>query len=272
MDYKYKYQKYKKKYKNKLEQLSKIEYDLDKFYYNHDFDYFDDSIPTNFDFSEGQTDVRMIERPPNQLLNYVFPLERMNMKSVDPTGLKLTDVSLYSVTGKAGANFITKKIIKHMGTSNLIVTDGTANVGSDAITFGLTFTKVNAVEINEVNFQALKNNIEIYNLKNKINLYFDDTLHLLNTNIISQDVIYIDAPWGGSDYKKKESVKLYIGDIEISNFFLKYRSDAKLFVFKVPINYDFNNFIRVIGSYDTSIYPYGEKKNKIKFYLIIIET
>ena len=34
--------------------------------------------------------------------------------------------------------------------------------------------------------------------------------------IIKQDVIFIDPPWGGSIYKTKKKVDLYLDDINIS--------------------------------------------------------
>ena len=57
-----------------------------------------------------------------------------------------------------------------------------------------------------------------------------------------QDVIYIDAPWGGKEYKKSNNISLYLSGMEISEFYSKYLDRASLFIFKVPLNYKISNF------------------------------
>ena len=51
------------------------------------------------------------------------------------------------------------------------------------------------------------------------------------------DVLYIDAPWGGKDYKNKERLSLYLDKNELSDIYNKFKKKTKLFVFKLPKNY-----------------------------------
>lgn len=197
-------------------------------------------------------------------ISKIFP----KYKNTDLKKLKLTEESLYSVSKNKGALFTINKIIKHYGNKDLIITDGTANVGSDTINFGLIFNKVNAVEYNKINYNILKHNVKLYKLNNIITIY-GDIIDII-TNLY-QDVIYIDAPWGGYEYKNKKNLKLYLNNTEISEFVINNLNKAKLFVLKVPYNYDFNYFLTNIKNNNIFIYPFIKNDN-IKYYIIIIKT
>jgi len=223
----------------------------------------------NDDDKSKQKDVKKssvyIIRPSLKTSTKTFPYTPLFKK------LLMTDTGMYSVTGVRGSKFIVDKIIYHIKTSHITITDGTANNGSDTVTFAQNFDKVNAIEIDPVNYYVLKNNISVYDFKN-VTMYNDDTLRILDK--LEQDVIYIDAPWGGTNYKTQLTLNLYLDDLEISYFFLKYKDKAKVMVFKVPHNYDFNYFINVIKTYEIHIYPYVDLSSKkpLRFYLIIIDV
>jgi hypothetical protein len=84
-------------------------------------------------------------------------------------------------------------------------------------------------------------------------------------NKLEQDVIYIDAPWGGSDYKTKTEIDLYISNNEISDIYRLFKDKCKIVIFKVPYNYNFNNFNDV-----KYIKQKVDRGNKKPFYFIII--
>src|SRR5690606_15925078 len=116
------------------------------------------------------------------------------------------------------------------------ITDGTANNGSDTINFASTFKNINAIELDPINFKVLMNNVKIYKCDN-VKLFNGDSLNLVKQ--LKQDVIYLDLPWGGPEYKTKYSVQLFLSKLELSDVYLELKSYAKFFVFKVPKNYDF---------------------------------
>jgi hypothetical protein len=182
-------------------------------------------------------------------IHNIFPDEG----GVDKYKLLITTTGLFSASGKDASMYITNIIQKYMITSDIIITDATGNIGSDTIRFGLNFREVNTIEIDDINYEALQHNISVYGLKN-VNLIKGDSL--VHLNYTNQDVIYIDAPWGGPSYKDVERVKLYLGDIEISEIYNKFKYKAKLFVFKVPKNYDINNFLMKTLTEMIKIYNY----------------
>jgi 16S rRNA G966 N2-methylase RsmD len=78
-----------------------------------------------------------------------------------------------------------------------------------------------------------RKNIEYYN-ESYLNLYKN----------LKQDVIYLDPPWGGPEYKEKKELDLLMGKESVATF-LKKVIDSEWkpdFVFiKVPANYMFDS-------------------------------
>jgi predicted RNA methylase len=134
--------------------------------------------------------------------------------------------------------------------------------------FGLNFSKVNSIELDEINFEALLNNVNTYMLQDKIKLYNDDTTKILDK--LDQDVIYIDAPWGGKSYKEHKELKLYLGEYELADLYLRFSYKAKLFVYKVPLNYDIKNLINKIKDAKIHTYTFYNIHNRAIFNIIII--
>jgi hypothetical protein len=161
---------------------------------------------------------------------------------VDYSKLKLTPEGEYSITKRKDG----ETLLKHMKsilktTKDKDITDLTGNVGGDTILFGLNFKKVDSIEMNPENFEALKNNVETFRLKN-VDLHEGDSTKIFNWKT---DVLYIDAPWGGPDYKEKKELDLYLGDTRVDQFVkeVMVRENAPKYVFmKVPRNYKFDRF------------------------------
>lgn len=179
--------------------------------------------------------------------------------------LLFTEESIYSSSKIEGSKLLKDIIFDNLSNNNIIITDGTANIGTDSIFLSNYFNKINSVEISNINYKALTNNVNVFE-KSNINTILGDIIIIIE-NLI-QDVIYIDAPWGGRDYKKNDKMKLYLGDLEILDFYKKYKNKAKLFIFKVPYNYDFDYLKNYINS-KIIIYSF-KKENRIKFFFLLI--
>ena len=206
-----------------------------------------------------------IVNPTFKILNETFP----DKKNLDKTKLKMTSEGMYSVSGKEGSKFVSKIILKNMKKNkNITVTDCTGNNGSETLMFAKYFTKVNSIEIDDINYQVLKNNIDVYEYKN-INLIKGNSIIELHN--LEQDVIVIDAPWGGPDYKSKQKLKLYLDNLEISDIFNQFKNKAKLFILKVPFNYDINNLLLTTMLHKIKIYSF-KKNERIKYFIIVIST
>ena len=96
---------------------------------------------------------------------------------------------------------------------------------------------------------------------------FGSSLDIIPT-LKKQNCIFIDAPWTGRDYKKNISMQLFLDNIEISEIFKMFKKYTDLFIFKVPINYDFNYFIQNTKIIKYYIHAYSNIYKVIKFYYI----
>jgi hypothetical protein len=156
--------------------------------------------------------------------------------------LKMTPEGEYSITKRKDGETVMKYMKSVLKTTrDKHITDLTGNVGGDTILFGLHFQKVDSIELNPENFEALRNNVEVFGLKN-VTLHQGDSTKVYNWKT---DVLYIDAPWGGPDYKEKAELDLYLGDTRVDEFVKEVlaRENRPDYVFlKVPRNYKFDRF------------------------------
>lgn len=205
---------------------------------------------------------------PNEVLltesffNHFFPKDR----GVSYKDLKISDVGLYSISDYKSADKITDLIINEYG-KDIVITDATANVGGNTISFAKKFKTVNAIEIENVHCDIITHNIKAYKLSN-INVICEDYLKAYKN--LKQDVIFIDAPWGGVDYKKKELVDLYLGYKSIGEVINLIKSTAKLIVLKVPKNFNFVKFNNITNYTDYKVCVFRRSNNTVKFLIVLL--
>jgi 16S rRNA G966 N2-methylase RsmD len=180
--------------------------------------------------------------------------------------------SLHYISIREVAEAITSILIIHienikLDNHDIVITDATAGVGGNTISFSDKFNKVNSIEINKQRFSYLKNNINVYGFQN-IELYNDNCLNLLNK--IYHDVVFIDPPWGGRKYKYKKKLLLNLSDTPLESIcndllnenITKY--PPKIILLKIPKNYNLRHFYNVVQS--NKIYLYNLKK----MYIVVI--
>jgi predicted RNA methylase len=198
----------------------------------------------------GQTRRRKLTKEP------IFPRKA----GVDYTKLKMTPEGEYSITKRKDGEVL----LKHMktvikGMKQKTIADLTGNVGGDTILFAMNFKQVKSFEMNRENFEALENNVKVFDLKN-VELKEGDSTKLYDGNT---DVVYIDAPWGGPDYKEKKELDLFLGAERVDLYIQKLMKSEShpMFVFlKVPSNYNFDR-----------LEDFEMKKFKIRgFYLLCL--
>lgn len=198
-------------------------------------------VPRNTDFNE-TTQIKFANIS-NKLKSYFFqPTPGVNLKRIC-----MTNISLYSTTPWSEANFMSSAIIKFFKslghTQPLVITDATANVGGNTISFYLNgFAKVNAIEIEPFTCRLLKHNLQIYG-RPITHVYCDDYLKLAHK--LEQDIVFIDPPWGGPDYKSATVLDIYLGNTNIIDLCLQLmiQKRATLIVLKLPTNYNLNGLI-----------------------------
>lgn len=205
------------------------------------YDKFGDSLLTNMEYIEK-----------------LFPIEA----NIDMKKLQISKEGIFSITKPKEAELITKIIMKHLKkhSNNTIITDATSNVGGNVINFTKHFQYVNAVEVSPLHCNILKNNVEVYK-RNNVKVYCNDYLDIYRT--IKQDVIFIDPPWGGSDYKTKRKLNLFLSGEPLSSILNRLNGHANLFVIKAPKNIDLQSIFN--ESYFKTYTVY-----KIRNYLLII--
>ena len=145
--------------------------------------------------------------------------------------LMIDPVSIYSVTPFEIADTISQIIKDKMG-NDLVITDMTACIGGNTISFSKYFKIVNAIEINPKRCDFLKKNLKILKIKN-VNIYNDDCFNIIEN--LSQDIIFIDPPWGGRKYKFRKMVDLYLSKQKLCDICNNLIDKCKLIILKVTI-------------------------------------
>jgi predicted RNA methylase len=153
--------------------------------------------------------------------------------------LKTTEEGSYSITRRRDANRVMTWLENTIGNlETKTITDSTACNGGDTINFALKFKSVKSIELQDINFEILKHNVEQYGLTN-VELFHGDCTKIMNWK---SDLLYIDPPWGGPNYKLHENLDLFLGakrlDIWIEEILQKYNHPCYI-VLKVPQNYNF---------------------------------
>lgn len=127
-----------------------------------------------------------------------------------------------------------------MKMSKLVITDITAGVGGNVFSFAKKFKHVNAIEINTLRYNYLLKNISLYDYVN-VSCYNNDSIKLLESDDLTQNIIFFDPPWGGKNYKFYSNLRLRFGEHAMENIctLLFQKQQIKIIVLKLPNNYDF---------------------------------
>lgn len=131
-----------------------------------------------------------------------------------------TKEGIYSISAPPRAREIANNIAKfHREPSQLTIIDGTACNGGDTIAFARKFKRVYSVEISPENYSALKHNVSIYpKLAKKITPILGDL-----RKVIAEppkplpNIVHMDPPWGGLDYKSGALLRLNLGDSPLTD-------------------------------------------------------
>ena len=183
--------------------------------------------------------------------------------------LKLDDEAFYSVTDQYTADRISRDLLRIL--PNLqVITDATACIGGNTYSFSKYFPKVNAIEVDPLRYQYLQHNMKVLETLN-VELHLSDLL--IACHRLSQDLIFIDPPWGGPDYKSKEAVDLFISDVELSEVCEHIKDTTKYIALKVPTNFNEMLFIEKTKPFMTLIYKNTElrKMHLLLFQLVVVE-
>jgi len=193
----------------------------------------------------------------------------------EKNSFKTDHIGLFSLTSaKISEKLIARIIVLFPENYPIRITDSTASVGGNTIPFLLikNFYNVNSIELDKQRYAMLKYNINIKEsfIKGEYKLYNNSYLNIKNN--LTEDIIFIDPPWGGPDYYKLKNVKLFLDDIhlgEIINCLFADKPELKYVLIKAPKNFDIDNFITTIWDilFIEKI-EFSHDLNKINFFLI----
>jgi 16S rRNA G966 N2-methylase RsmD len=181
--------------------------------------------------------------------------------NTDYTKLQYDTEGLYSITNFNEADNISNLLLDNFTNKNLNILDGTGGLGGNTISFSKYFKNVTSIELNKNRYEMLKNNLDVYKIKN-VTIINCNSVKYLFDNYSKYNIYFFDPPWGGPSYKKKENLTLSMGNnslLKIADF-LKENTKDKLLVYKLPFNYNFDEF----NGYDYKLYKIN------KYYIIII--
>lgn len=183
------------------------------------------------------------------------------LKNLDKASkLLIDDESMHYISIREYAEKISEIIKLHLEMINIsvsgsIITDATAGVGGDTISFAKNFKHINAIEINKLRCEYLKNNIGIYDCDN-VTIINDDCMNILN-QIPDHNVIFIDPPWEPDNigsYKQYDKLLLPFCNNPIETICNKLmdidymNKIPELIILKLPKNYDIVHFYNHISN------------------------
>ena len=115
------------------------------------------------------------------------------------------------------------------------IVDANAGIGGNSVFFCKYCKFVYCIDTSLEAITYLEHNLHDYNNKIIIN---ENCLDILK--IINYDIIFFDPPWGGSNYKFKKNVSLYLVDININKIIESLYFSCKIIVLKAPVNFMIN--------------------------------
>ncbi|CAK4666037.1 hypothetical protein LEN26_004233 [Aphanomyces euteiches] len=155
--------------------------------------------------------------------------------------LQLDEVAQYSVTDMKTAARISHFLMSLAGVSpDSVITDGTACVGGNTSSFCTYFRYVQAIEIDATRFQMLVHNL--HTVLSFVNIQCFCANYVEVAQCFRQDVVFIDPPWGGPEYRSRSTVDLYLGDWPLSTVCELLVGRTQYVVIKVPDNFDLDGF------------------------------
>lgn len=155
--------------------------------------------------------------------------------------LKITDKGLYSISKHQDAKWISEIIKNFLKNENIniatsTIIDATAGIGGNTISFSKYFLKVHAIEINNIHYSVLMNNLEALSIKNVI-CYLDNFINIINNVTIKSNIFFLDPPWGGKNYKNFKYFNLKIGKLPIYTIInMLFEKKIKYVILKAPYN------------------------------------
>ena len=149
--------------------------------------------------------------------------------------LQIDNIGKYSITRPYDAQALHKTIQHYTGSPVASCVDATACVGGDTIYLSDYCKTTTAFENDHVRYEMLQNNLKWYGKPHVQCVYGSFML----SSDITADLLYMDPPWGGVNYKDEVKKDLFIDNVNIVELIPELLTRFKTIALKVPINYNF---------------------------------
>ena len=196
-----------------------------------------------------------------------FTKEDIDKSIMNNIKLKITDKGLYSISKYQDAKWISEIIKNFLKGQNIdikneTIIDSTAGIGGNSISFSKYFKKVYAIEINNVHYNVLLNNLEALSINNT-ETYLNNFLYIMDTISSKSKIFFLDPPWGGKNYKNFKYFNLKIGKLQIYNVInLLYDNQFKYIILKAPFNLNLSPIYANIKYENMNVHT-NQKKNML---------
>jgi len=180
--------------------------------------------------------------------------------------LRLDDEALYSVTESRSAERMSRELLELAGVSRASsITDITSCVGGNVLSFAQHFARVTAIEIDSTRFGMLVHNVRDVVGTTNVEFIHGNAVELLRdpARAPRQDIVFMDPPWGGPDYKDQAALPLFLGDVNVGALTdeILRSGAAQVVALKVPVNFAIDDFRRALGdSCDVRVLTQGLRK------------
>ena len=153
------------------------------------------------------------------------------------------EVAMYSVS----PHWMSRTLVRILQKLNVAtVLDACACVGGDTMSLALAGFTVRAIEKDATRFDMLRNNLgKIGFGDSKISI---TCASIMTAPLTQVDAVYIDAPWGGPEYKTMKCVDLFLDGLDVSEAVIRVWPHATIcVVLKVPSNFNISGFYKALA-------------------------
>lgn len=171
------------------------------------------------------------------VIKKIFPIDNCN----NIHGLLYDSEGLWSISHPNHANKLSENIKsfenEHLKLNTIL--DATAGLGGNTLSFARYFKNVLSIEFDNNRFNMLNNNVKYYNFNN-INLFNNDLIELFPKLTEEIDVVFVDPPWGGPNYKYDSNLKIELSGKGLDDVtqLIGNNNKVKLIVYKLPYNFN----------------------------------
>ena len=201
-------------------------------------------------------------------LEKYFHKDDIELANKNKKMLQITDKGLYTVSKYYDAQWISNIIIDFLKSKSIIpkyetIIDATSGIGGNTINFSKHFKHVHSIEINNIHYQILNNNIDAL-LINNVTTYCNNFFNIIhNIYIPNNKILFFDPPWGGFSHKNYQYFNLKVGLLTIYDALNKiYDIGFKYVILKAPFNLNISMVYANIKFKNMNVHT-NDKKNML---------